>query len=370
MGNIKKLPFTEIFERVQQQMRDTATGSDVEARYKAIVNDVYLRDMPSRNKNLKVTTSSTVTLNADYNTGTVAVSAGSAVVSGSGTSWSSVHTNMIMVFNDDDNIYTFAVTGASGSVGAISPTYQGSTSASGATYKLIDYDYSVGSSFVDSETTKMYYWKNNQKQYLKRYNEEDWRTKQTLTPGTPSRYRFFGEDSSYNEIFYITPPDDNGRILHIEHEKKLSPLTEYTGDCTIAKGKTAVTGASGTLFLANVDAGDYFRIDANGTKGNSKWYKVSSITSDTVVVLDSTWNETSVTTDSAFTICKVPEIPYHFHDALIWGSCMIVAVDQGDDRGVLRYTTLYLNRLGLTMRRSERKNLMKHMKPKTSLLKK
>ena len=42
MGNLRQIPFTELFERVQQNMRDTATGDDVEARYKGYVNVCYL----------------------------------------------------------------------------------------------------------------------------------------------------------------------------------------------------------------------------------------------------------------------------------------------------------------------------------------
>jgi hypothetical protein len=368
MGNLKEIPFTEVFERVQQQMRDTATGSDVEARYKGYVNDIYLRDLPSRYKFNFCKTSSTVTINASYSTSTASVGVSSKVVTGTGTVWTSAMTGRKIYFTaDSNNIYTFTYTGATSA--AITPAYQGASAVTTGGYTIIDYDYSVGSTFVDGEHTSIYYWTNSSKQYLKRADEEWWKSHQSIVPGTVDRYRFFEEDSAGNEVFYITPPSDTSRILQVEHEKRLSSMTEYVGNAAVALGSSAVTGSS-TLFTANVAVGDYFRIDSKGSKANSKWYKITAVTSNTVLAITPTWQEASVTTAEAFTISKLPDIPYHIQDALIWGSCMLSAQDQGDNVGVRTYMQLYLDRIGLNIRRNERKNLNKRMKPDTRLLRK
>jgi len=368
MSNLKEIPFTELFERVQDEVRDKSTGTATEAKYKGRINDIYQRDLPGRYKWSWLRKAGTVQTNADYATGTVAVAVAGSDLTGTDTVWTTGMSNRIIKFGSNEDIYTF--TYVSATTATISPAYTGATALTEDTYSIIDNDYSLASDFVDGELTEVYYWKNSQRQYLTRATEEgatstqnnSRKISQSLVPATPDKFWIYGTDSSGYEVMYLTPPPTTALLLYYDYEQILDPMTEYTtGTCATVNDDETVTG-TGTDFTNNVAAGDVFRMDGNGTSSNSTWYTVDSITDATHLELTAVWGQATAST-AAYTICKKPvAIPYYMHDALVWGSCMLSAMDQGDQRQVAYFTQMFTSRVNEGKRRQERKIKNKRVK--------
>lgn len=332
---ISQKPFTAIVEDVMLEVRENSTEVAVERKYQRRVNDIYVRDLLSKDFDFLRTTNN-ITLSAAYSTGTVAITAGDTAVAGTSTVWTTSHTGMKMKITGNDEIYTFTRTG--GTTGTISPALTGSTTYTAATYIIFQDTYSLALDFDRLVIPPGFYYDyNSSKVSLSpKFNKDWYRTWTTTSTEKPTSYRVFGRASSnlYWQV-QVMPPITASRILSYEYIPLYSDMTEYiTGTCATAAGDATVTG-TGTDFVNNVSAGDAFRLDSVP----NDWYLVSSVTDGTHLELTANYPSTKTTT--AYTICKVPKTPVQLQQAIFYGACYLSSQDQDNDSAAKNYYNLY-----------------------------
>jgi len=149
------IPFTRMWERVQSQMREVSTESEVEDKYKDVVNQIYQQDLAEYFTWDYDSEEDTVTLIAEHKTGNVDVTNGSTTVSGGATSpvFTSAMTGRKFKVGSSDEIYTF--TFVSSTSGTISPAYLGDT-ATDASYAIFQDTYELATDFGDFSTEPLY----------------------------------------------------------------------------------------------------------------------------------------------------------------------------------------------------------------------
>jgi hypothetical protein len=104
-------------------------------------------------------------------------------------------------------------------------------------------------------------------------------------------------------------------------------MKEYiTGTVTMVNGDVTVTG-SGTSFANNVSAGDWFRVDADGTGSSSVWYEVSSVTDATHLELTAVYAGTGAS-GRAYTISEEPNLPPVFHPLILYKTALDRCIDR------------------------------------------
>src|SRR3990167_5204941 len=90
-------PFTEIFEVLQNELvREAASGE--ENKFKGIVNQVYLNELPSLLPETYIKQEGFITTVAEYTTGTVTVGTGTTNIIGASTSWTSANSDDLLMF--------------------------------------------------------------------------------------------------------------------------------------------------------------------------------------------------------------------------------------------------------------------------------
>ena len=339
------IPFTELVERVKnEELRDFTVDTEAENKYKAVVNDTYRLWIPLEYEFKAYKKIGTITTKADYTTGTVAATSGSNSITGSSTNWASSHDGMKIWIKSADEIYDF--TYASATSGTLDRNFVGDTTTS-STYILYQYRYALASDFWRPVKTgfkkgSFWYYKNGVRVDLLPVWSDKWSDKDIAVPGEPSNYRIVYSGGVYYVDIY--PPDTESRTIFYEYIPYLTPMVEYTtGTVSVTNGSVTVTG-SGTDFSSNVSAGDYFRIDGDGTGSASVWYKVSSVDSATQITLTSNYTGTTQS-GVAYTISEAPSLPPVFHPLIILKSAIDRATDR-DAKQVNVWTAMLTEYLG------------------------
>ena len=339
-------PFMQIVEDCKLEMRDNSSEASVENKYKRRVNDIYVRDIPSRFEWDWLRSVSTLILKAKYSTGTVLATNASANLVGTDTVWTAAMTGMKFTVPSTNEIYTFTRTGAT--TGTISPVYQGAT-ASGLTYVIFEYIYALASDYGRYTTEPGFYYDySTGRTQLKWQDDTDFRKYFTTQPSQfPTYFADYGVKSSagYQQV-RIMPPVDTARIISYEYIKALPEMSEFTtGTATTTLSGTSVTTSSD--YSSKISAGQYFRIDADGT-----WSRISSV-STTTLVLDDAYPSANNT--ATYTVCDAPDMPHTLHEALFYGACWLTAKEQGDKTSIQYYLSAYQGAIGMDMARKNRK---------------
>jgi len=322
MGNLSVIPFTELVERLQRDLLRDNTAD--EGKYKSLINDIYTDWLPSKVDWRILQTSSYITLSEPYSTGTISATNGSQNITGSGTTWTASMTGWKIKIEGDDNIYTFTRTGNTS--GTLDKPFLGTTGTS-LTYTLFQDTYSLASDFERllpyGKNRGLYYFDNGQRYYLEPRREDEFFKYKAVTPDTPLYYWI---DAKNNKVVFDPPPNEE-MYVYYEYIPRLTRLTEYTtGTVSVTSGSATVTG-SGTAFSSFVSAGDYFRIDDDGTGSSSYWYQIDSVDSDTQLTLTSNYLGNSGSSLS-YTISKVPLLSPPLHLAILYGAAIVGAADQ------------------------------------------
>ena len=339
-----------IVEDTRLEMRDNSSEASVEKKYKRRVNDIYVRDIPSRTEWDWLRAVSTLTLKAKYSTGTVLVTNASANVVGTDTVWTTAHTGMKFTVPASNEIYTFTRTAAT--TGTISPVYQGTTT-SGASYVIFEYIYELASDFARFTTEPgLYYDYSTGRCKLDWYSDVKFRENFTTQPSQfPTAFADYGVRTS-TDLYQvrIIPPVDTARIVSYEYIKALPEMGEVTD--------TAKTGSTTTKLLTTnnlygkISVGQYFRVDAD-----DEWVQISAIAADTTAGDGITIGTLITAPDNtdAITICDAPDMPHTLHEALFYGACWLTAKEQGDKTSVQYYLRAYEGAIGLDKTRISRK---------------
>jgi hypothetical protein len=339
------IPFTELFERLLNLGRiDSPNNADYA---KGIINDSYTRTLPRVEDWTMIIEDGNIQTVASYNTGTIAVTIGSTSVTGTSTVWTSAMTaeeGYKIKFSGNRDVYKFEYVSATS--GTITPSLSGPNDLTGQNYVLFKDEYALAS---------------DHDRFLKNgsvYVKSDGRLQDTIKE-VPND--LFQEDFSASaldpihrviqsrvnattgqKMLRVNPPPKTVYNYPYEYIKKFSPMSEYsTGTVAVTNANTAVTGTD-TLWLTNVSAGDYFRVDANGIAESSIWYKIASVTTDTALVLESAYGEaTESLMDYTGSVSPIV-FPSEFHEFILYDGLLIVGGEQGDP-----------NSLGFTTRREE-----------------
>jgi len=322
------IPFTEMFERVKnEELRDKSMDTQAEDKYKGNVNETYYIWLPSEFEFRSYKKTTNITTVADYITGTVAVTKGSTAITGTSTVWTTSHSGSKIFIKGGHEIYTFTRTAAL--TGTLDRAYVDTTDTD-ATYVIFKRKYALANDFwrpvtVEPEHGAFYYYKSGVRIDLIPKWAEEWGQQDYYNPGIPACYNIIFEDGAY--YVEISPPDTDARSIFYDYIPYLTPMKEYTtGTVAMTNGDATVTG-TGTAFTTNVSAGDWYRVDADGTGSSSVWYEVSSVTDATHLELTSTYAGTTVS-GKAYTISEEPNLPPVFHPLIIYKTALDRCIDR------------------------------------------
>lgn len=91
-----------------------------------------------------------------------------------------------------------------------------------------------------------------------------------------------------------------------------------TGTATMTAGSATVTGTTTTFTDAMV--GRWFTVTDLTCPGQGYWYRVASVTSATVLTLETDWASSTTASPVTYRIGETPEIPEEAHVILPWGT--------------------------------------------------
>jgi hypothetical protein len=326
------IPFTELFERLMTLAKIDSFNNEDYA--KGLINDAYTRALPGIGDWNCITKDAFLVMSAYYMTGTVACTAGSTLVTGTGTAWTlamTIDNGWRIKFAGLNNVYEFTRTGDTSAT--INPPLEGSTDLTAQGYTLFRDEYALPADFD---------------RFLRNgsiYVTQGGRLYNTIEelPRDKFRAQFFPDaldpiframltrvDSNGCRMVRLNPPPRTARVYPIDYIPKVAPMREYTvGTVAVVNGSMTVTGTN-TLFVANCVAGSYFRVDTIGVGDSSKWYKILSVDSNTQLTLASVYEDAA---DSGvdYTVCTAPtSFPPEFHEFILY-EAVSVAVASADD---------------------------------------
>lgn len=334
MGNLATtIPYTELWERLLTMGRIDSPNNEDYA--KGLVNDVYTRTLPRIEDWNPIIEEAFLSMTARYNTGTVSITAGSTSVTGSGTTWtaSMVSADGYKIkFGNNDNIYKFDY--ASATTATITPALSGDTDITAGNYTIFRDEYQLASDFDRLlKNGSVYCYSGGRVQDIIEEKPKD-EFRDEFTPETTDPIRRVmltkTHSTSGNRLIRVNPPPKTAKVYPYEYVQKITPMTDYAeGTAAVTNGSATVAGTD-TSWAANASAGAYFRVDSNGMGDSSKWYKISSVDSNTQITLDSNFGEY---TESGVTyhISKAPTaFPSEFHEFILYEALLLVVGEQGD----------------------------------------
>lgn len=334
MSNLTNtIPFTELWERLLTMARMDSPNNEDFA--KGMINDVYTKTLPRIEDWKPIINESFLSMSAAYSTGTVTATAGSASITGSGTVWTSamIATDGYKIkFAGNDNIYKF--TYASGTTATISPALSGDSNITAGTYKIFRDEYSLVSDFDRFlKNGSLYVYSGGRVQDTIKESPQDLFREEFTPEATDPIYRLIltrTHSTTGYRLARVNPPPLTAKTYPYDYIQKVTTMTEYTtGTVAVTNASASITGTD-TLWSANAAAGDYFRVDDNGTGDSSKWYKILTVGSNTGITLDTVFGE-STESSLNYTICKAPTaFPSEFHEFILYEAILTTISDQGD----------------------------------------
>ena len=344
--NISDIPITEIVERSQQLAR---AGNNTFSKIRGIVQDVYLREIPSKfDWNFLLISSSFTTLD-QYNTGTASVNTGAtAATFSSDVSLDSTFNGRKIKFSGGDEVYTIdSVSGAASAV--IDPAFRGSNNISSGSYTIFQNIYPLSNDF-DRFPKKggVYRWEGNQKKVLEEKPYRQYMEDGRYSPVTqPEHMRLVSADTAGNQQIELIPPPSNSRNYGYDYFKQLRPMSETSSGTlsSIAAGATAVVGNTNTKFLDiyrnHTGNSVWFRVSNLGEASDSEWYRVLSIQHDSALTLATAFANSAITSSANYVIAEAPDMPSRLHVGILYGTVRTLNVDQNDEHYALYHTQYY-----------------------------
>ena len=333
--NIVEIPFTELVERTSELARERA---DSESKIRGIVNDFYTREIPRKEDWSFFLVSSAITLIEQYATGTVSANTGATTLTFS--SDVAITSSMVgRIVKITGNDYVYRISSMSGSTGAvITPPFSGNQNVTSAAYAIAQPYYSLAEDFDRfPKNGGLINYSGGSEEIVPEKPYQEWATDASYTPvNDPKFCRIIGVDTAGNSILEVNPPAKIAKSLRYDYFIKPKNMRETTaGFVTIEAGSTIVVGSANTTLFTQATTGDYFRVDALGTKADSEWYRIISILHNSSLTLQSAFGLSGVSS-AGYTICSAPQMPSKMHPAILYGSLLQLATDQ-DDQMVQSY---------------------------------
>lgn len=335
--NIVEIPITEIVERVKLLGR---SGNNTNQKIRGLVQDIYLREIPSKFDWNFLLVSSGLTTIEKYATGTVSVNTGSNTVVFS--SDAVITAGMVgRKFNVTGDGGLYEITSMSSTTsGLISPSYQSTQNATSQSYIIFQPNYALAKDFDRfPKPGGIYRQIGGEKKVLEEVQYRPYLDTFRNTPSTPESCRLVGNDTTGNQLVELVPPPSIAENWGYDYFKQLRPLSETTSGTisSISASATSVTGNSTTRFT-EATTGDWFRIDALGTGQDSQWYRIIAIAHDSALTLATAFANTAITSLANYTISRAPEMPVRLHIALLYGGLRGLELDQTDENFAFYHT--------------------------------
>jgi hypothetical protein len=348
MADIRRIPFTELFERVMTEMVRDRTGA--EAKYKGRINDQYTQEIPAQIDWRHIRLTSSITTIDDRTTGYITDISSTTVTGDSDVAWTSANSNnMLLKVSGYDELYR--VTYSSATALTLDRTWIGDAiSSTDTSYTLFQDRYALSSDYdrmIQDPDRSVYYYSNGSKVYLEYKTPEEFESLQVYQPNTPTHYTIKWVNG--DPYLFVNPPDNTSRSMFYTYIPALKRMSEYTTGTitTLANAGTAVTG-SGTDFdgfvsdTTNYDY--YFRIDGDGTGSSSKWYKISTAGSNTSLTRSDAYEGTAIAAGTeTYTISMVSRLPPGLDLAFVYGAALVSSVDQDNEKQTRSWAGLLAN---------------------------
>ena len=328
--NISAIPFTEIIERSRELARER---EDVESKIRGVVNDVYVRDIPSKEDWNFLIARTSMTFTPEYNTGTVSANTDSGTLTfSSDVTTDSSMTNRKVKINSND--YPYDVLGMSGTTGlTVTPNFNGLDNVSGQSYSIFQPFYPLASDFDRfPKNGGLHLFKGGRKKVIPERDYQGYTDDFSVTPNDNQDFcRVIGKNTADQFVLEVIPPPKNKLTSEYDYYRRLLPMRETTAGfiAAVSAGNTVVSGSAGTTLFTEARTGDYFRIDAFGTGNDSEWYRILAINHNSSITLATAFGLSGATT-AGYTICSAPEIPIQLHPAILYGTLTQLAADQND----------------------------------------
>ena len=329
------IPFTEIVERIAQISR-LASKNDW-SRIRGAVNDIYVREIPSKEDWSFLLVSSAITCVEEYDTGTATVNtAGTVVTFGGGFTVDSGFIGRKIHFNDNANVYD--ITAVSAASVTITPPLAQGTNISGGAFSIYQPIYALAGDFdrfPKNGGLKLY--QGGRVTPVPERSLREYYNEVTPFPSTPQYCRLVSQvgtdDTTKVELY---PPPSTAIVLPYEYIKRLDPLYDTTAGniMFLDAGSTVVAGSVGFSRFTEASTGWYFRVNAFGDKEESEWYRVATITHNSSLTLGTAFGLSGATT-TGYTLSPIPQIPSKVQAALIYGGVRAILADQNDPTVVL-----------------------------------
>lgn len=355
-------PFTEMVEVAQAELVREAASNQRE-KYKGFVNQVYLNDLKEILPEEFIKKEAFITVVSQYTTGTVTIGTGTVGAIGSGTLFTSAMTDWFLKvsgFNRVNRVTYSADTLV---------TFQNSLSwvegsGTGLSYTLAQDRYALPSDFA----------------YMIADDPEDPNVVSTFINGVPL-YMIPLSNDEYNRMFngitgimhsytvkwisetpylsVIFAPDSLD-IVRYEYIPQLTTLTEYTTGTVTFANSTAVVGAGGMLWSANLSTANtyYIRNDTDGTGSGSKWTKIASVANATALTLSAAFGGTTGAAQT-YTISEVSKWPARFDDAIVYKTALLVDPDGAQSK---KWASMYEEKTQMDRASDARRKTVRPMK--------
>src|SRR3990167_5763088 len=330
---IAELPFTELCERIQELGRERV---DAMGKIRGIVNDFYVREFPRKMDWNFFLAQSTITVQGQYNTGTVSANTGDFNVTFSSDVVLTQTNNLWWLkISGNDYVYQFTYSDATG--GTLNVPLSGTTNVANGSFNLFQPYYSLAGNFDRfPKNGGLILYQGGQEQIISELAYQDWATYYSPSPTNIAAYcRLYGVDTAGNTLMEINPPPATAVSYRYDYFIKPQAMYEYTNGLigNISNNGTNVIGDSNTVFT-RCNTGDYLRIHAFGTSADSEWYRIIAISSPRSLTLQSAFQNTAngvvSVTSAKYTICSAPAMPYKMHPAILYGGLLQLTVDQND----------------------------------------
>jgi len=169
---------------------------------------------------------------ADYTTGTASVSAGSTSVTGSSTTWTSTQGDgtYFIQFSSANDWYRVTAQSSATAI-TIEKAYAQTTNASGVTYTLRKFFYSLSSSA--DEVIDVRNWNTPVKLIACNFRTIDLINPLVQSTNAPYAYMMFGTDSSGNQVFMPYPFPTDARLFEFRTKKRPTDMSASTDSPSI-----------------------------------------------------------------------------------------------------------------------------------------
>lgn len=329
--NISEIPFTELCERTQELSRERV---DNMSKIRGIVNDFYVREFPRKFDWLFFMAQSTLTVQGQYNTGTITATTGSAtVIFDSSVILTQSNNLWWLKISGNDYVYQFTFSQTTG--GTLNVPLSGTQNVTNGSFNLFQPYYSLATNFDRfPKNGGLILFQGGQEQIISELAYQDWPLYYTPSPTTLAAYcRLYGVDTAGNTLLEINPPPADAISYRYDYFIKPTVMYQITNGLVgnISNNGTTVQGDTNCQFT-RANTGDYFRVDTFGKSSDSEWYRIISIANDSSMTLQAVFRNTGAAsvTSANFTISSAPQMPYKMHPAVLYGTLIQLAVDQND----------------------------------------